>query len=59
MKFYSVTMTKVYEVKVIAKNKEHAEELFDRYADWDELLKVHTLYVNEADKIVLSEGHDY
>lgn len=59
MKFYSVTMTKVYEVKVIAKNKEHAEELFERYGDWDELLKVHTLDINEADKIVLSEGHDY
>ena len=37
MNTYSVIMTKVYLVSVVAKNEEHAEKLFDEFGDWDEL----------------------
>ncbi len=60
---YEVILTKVYSVKVEAENREHAIELFDRYADWEEVLKVHTLDVNpmplRGEEIVLKEGEDY
>jgi hypothetical protein len=63
MHTYEVILTKVYSVKVEAENREHAIELFDRYGDWDEVLKVHTLDVNpmplQKKEIVLKEGEDY
>ena len=63
MHTYEVILTKVYAVKVEAENREHAIELFDRYGDWDEVLKVHTLDVNpvplRGEEIVLKEGEDY
>ena len=42
---YQVIMTKVYEVKVEAESREQAEEIFDNFGDWEELLRVHTLDV--------------
>lgn len=63
MPMYEVILTKVYIVKVEAENQEHAIELFERYGDWDEVLKVHTLEVNPMPllekEIVLKEGEDY
>ena len=52
---YQVIMTKVYEVKVEAESREEAEEIFDNFADWEELLRVHTLDVEPADTLVLRE----
>jgi len=63
MHTYQVILTKVYEVKVEADSREHAIELFDRYGDWDEVLKVHTLDINpfplQTEEIILKEGEDY
>jgi len=60
---YQVILTKVYEVKVEAETEKHAIELFDRYGDWDEVLKVHTLDINpfplRTKEIILKEGEDY
>ena len=50
---YQVMMTKVYEVKVEAESRDEAVEIFDRFADWEELLRVHTLDVELADTLVL------
>ena len=52
---YQVIMTKVYEVKVEAESREEAEEVFDNFADWEELLRVHTLDIEPADTRVLRE----
>ena len=52
---YQVIMTKVYEVKVEAESREQAEEIFDNFGDWEELLRVHTLDVEPADTRVLRE----
>ena len=52
---YQVIMTKIYEVKVEAESREEAEEIFEDFADWEELLRVHTLDVEPADTIVLRE----
>lgn len=63
MPTYQLILTKVYEVKVEAETEEHATDLFDRYGDWEEVLKVHTLDVNpfplREKEIVLKEGEDY
>jgi hypothetical protein len=48
-------MTKVYEVRVRAESRDHAEELFDEFADWDEFLKVHTLDVELCDNFILED----
>ena len=50
---YQVIMTKVYEVKVEAESRDEAVEIFDRFADWEELLKVHTLDVETCPEDVL------
>jgi hypothetical protein len=50
---YQVMMTKVYEVKVEAESRDEAVEIFDRFADWEELLKVHTLDVETCPKDAL------
>jgi len=57
MNTYQIFLTKVYEVRVQAEDREHAVELFDRFADWDEFLKVHTLDVEPVkdDEFILSE----
>jgi len=55
MKTYQIFMTKVYEVKVKAENRDHAKELFEDFADWDELLKVHTLDIEVCDGFVLED----
>ncbi len=55
MRTYQVFMTKVYEVRVRAESRDHAEELFDEFADWDEFLKVHTLDVELCDGFILEE----
>ena len=52
---YQVIMTKVYEVKVKAESREQAEEIFDNFGDWEELLRVHTLDVEPADCLTLRE----
>jgi hypothetical protein len=52
---YQVIMTKVYEVKVEAESREQAEEIFDNFGDWEELLRVHTLDVELADYLTLRE----
>ena len=52
---YQVIMTKVYEVKVEAESREQAEEIFDNFADWEELLRVHTLDIEPADYLTLRE----
>ena len=52
---YQVIMTKVYEVKVEAESREEAEEIFDNFGDWEELLRVHTLDIEPADTRVLRE----
>lgn len=54
---YQVIMTKVYEVKVEAESREQAEEIFDNFGDWEELLRVHTLDIEPADTRVL-RGED-
>lgn len=69
MPTYQLFMTKVYEVKVEAENEEHATDLFERYGDWEEVLKVHTLDINpfpygythslREKEIILKEGEDY
>jgi hypothetical protein len=48
-------MTKVYEVKVEAESREQAEEIFDNFGDWEELLRVHTLDIELADYLTLRE----
>jgi hypothetical protein len=55
MRTYQVFMTKVYEVRVRADSRDHAEELFDEFADWDEFLKVHTLDVEPCDDFILED----
>jgi hypothetical protein len=57
MKTYQIFLTRIFEVKVRAENRDHAEELFDRFADWDEFLKVHNLDVELIgdDEFILSE----
>jgi len=55
MKTYQVFMTKVYEVRVRAESRDHAEELFDEFADWDEFLKVHKLDVELCDDFILED----
>ena len=55
MKTYQIFMTKVYEVKVRAENRDHAEKLFDDFGDWEEILKVHTLDVEVCDDFVLED----
>ena len=50
---YQVIMTKVYEVKVEAESREQAEEIFDNFGDWEELLRVHTLDIEPADYLTL------
>ena len=50
---YQVIMTKVYEVKVEAESREQAEEIFDNFGDWEELLRVHTLDIERADYLTL------
>ena len=52
---YQVIMTKVYEVKVEAESREEAEEIFDDFGDWEELLRVHTLDIEPVDTRVLRE----
>ncbi len=52
---YQVIMTKVYEVKVEAESREQAEEIFDNFGDWEELLRVHTLDIEPADYLTLRE----
>jgi hypothetical protein len=52
---YQVIMTKVYEVKVEAESREQAEEIFDNFGDWEELLRVHTLDIELADYLTLRE----
>ena len=52
---YQVIMTKVYEVKVEAESREQAEEIFDNFGDWEELLRAHTLDIEPADARVLRE----
>ena len=58
MNTYSVIMTKVYQVSVVAKNEEHAEKLFDEFGDWDELLKVHTLDVVKDNMLIVGDNDD-
>lgn len=55
MRTYQVFMTKVYEVRVRAESRDHAEELFEEFADWEELLKVHTLDVELCDDFILED----
>lgn len=55
MKTYQIFMTKIYEVRVKAESRDHAEELFDGFADWDEFLKVHTLDVELCDDFILED----
>ena len=57
MKTYQIFLTRIFEVKVRAENRDHAEELLDRFADWDEFLKVHNLDVELIgdDEFILSE----
>jgi len=50
---YQVIMTKVYEVKVEAGSREEAEEIFDNFGDWEDLLRVHTLDIEPADYLTL------
>ena len=52
---YQVIMTKVYEVKVEAESREQAEEIFDNFGDWEELLRIHTLDIELADYLTLRE----
>lgn len=59
MNTYSVIMTKIYQVSVVAKNEEHAEELFDNYSsDWEELLKVHRLDVVKDNMLIVGDKDD-
>ena len=56
MKTYQILMAKVYEVKVKAESRDHAEELFfAAFADWEEFLKVHTLDIEVCDSFVLED----
>ncbi|MDB4435776.1 hypothetical protein N9152_00645 [bacterium] len=48
-------MTKVYEVKVEAESREQAQEIFDNFGDWEELLRAHTLDIEPADYLTLRE----
>ena len=48
-------MTKIYEVRVRAEGRDHAKELFEEFADWDEFLKVHTLDIEEDDGFILED----
>lgn len=59
MKTYQVFMTKVYEVRVRAESRDHAEELLDEFADWDEFLKIHNLDIEEDDGFILEEDRNY
>ena len=55
MKTYQVFMTKIYEVRVRAESRDHAEELFEEFADWDEFLKVHNFNVELCDDFILED----
>ena len=55
MRTYQIFMTKVYEVRVKAESRDHAEELFEDFADWEELLKVHTLDIEVCDDFILED----
>jgi len=55
MKTYQIFMTKIYEVRVRAEGRDHAKELFEEFADWDEFLKVHTLDIEEDDGFILED----
>ena len=55
MKTYQIFMTKIYEVRVRAESRDNAEELFEDFADWEELLKVHTLDVELCDDFILED----
>ncbi len=57
MKAYQIFLTRIFEVKVRAESQDHAQELFDRFADWDEFLKVHNLDIDLVtdDEFILSE----
>lgn len=55
MNTYQIFMTKVYAVRVKAESEEDAVELFDAFADWEEVLKVHTLDVEVCDDFVLED----
>jgi hypothetical protein len=54
MKTYQIIMTKVYEVRVRANDRDHAEEIFDSM-DWDELLKVHNFEIVLDDGFILED----
>jgi len=58
MKTYQIFMTKIYEVRVKAENRDHAEELFDEFEDWDEFLKVHNLNIEVCDDFILEDDTD-
>jgi len=55
---YQVIMTKIYEVKVEAESREEAEEIFDNFGDWEELLRVHTLDVEPLNYPALLRKED-
>jgi hypothetical protein len=54
MKIYQIIMTKVYEVRVRANDRDHAEEMFDEM-DWDEFLKVHNFEIVLDDEFILED----
>ena len=56
MKTYQIFMTKVYEVRVKANSRSHAEELFCDFEDWDEFLKVHRLDIEPCDDFILEDA---
>lgn len=55
MKMYQIFMTRIYEVRVKAENRDHAKELFEEFADWDEFLKVHNLDIEICDEFILED----
>lgn len=58
MKMYQIFMTRIYEVRVKAENRDHAKELFEEFADWDEFLKVHNLDIEICDEFILKDDTD-
>lgn len=58
MKTYQIFMTRIYEVRVKAENRDHAKELFEEFADWDEFLKVHNLDIEICDEFILEDDTD-
>ena len=55
MKMYQIFMTRIYEVRVKAENRDHAKELFEEFADWDEFLKVYNLDIEICDEFILED----